>query len=70
MIKLKKSLYELRQRPKNWFDTMDRCLGDIEFCPLKSDSCVYIYEDQAGFVTLTLYVHGLLLLGANKLLPW
>ena len=46
---------------------MDQCLGDIGFRPLKSDPCVYIYEDEVGFVFLTLYVDDLLLLGANKL---
>ena len=38
------------------------------FRPLKSDPCVYIYEDEIGFVVLMLYVDDLLLLGANKLL--
>ena len=47
---------------------MDQCLGDIEFRPLESDPCEYVYEDEVGFVFLTLYVDDLLLLGANKLL--
>ena len=47
---------------------MDHCLGDIRFTRSKSDPCVYIYKDDAGFMTLTLYVNDFLLLGANKLL--
>ena len=47
---------------------MDQGLDDIGFHPLKSDSCVYIYEDEVGFVILILYVDGLLLLDSNKLL--
>ena len=38
----------------NRFGTMDQCFGDIGFRPLKSDPCVYIYEDEVGFVILTL----------------
>ena len=35
--------------------------------PLSSDPCVYIYNDDVGFMTLTLYVYVFLVLGANKL---
>ena len=68
MMKLKKSLYRLRQSPKHWFGKISQGLGDIEFRPLKSDPGVYIYEDGVGFVILTLYVDDLFLLGANILL--
>ena len=68
IMKLKESIYGLRQSPKNWFGTMDEGLGDIGFHPLKSDPCVYIYEDVVGFLVLLLYADDLLLLGANKLL--
>ena len=47
---------------------MDQCLGDIGFLPLKSDPCVYIYEDEGNFVILKLYLDELLLRGADKLL--
>ena len=65
-MKLEKSLYGLRQSPKNWFSTMDHHLGKIGFRSLKSDPCVYVYEDENGSATLTLYVDDVLLLGANK----
>ena len=68
VMKLKKNLYGLHQSPNNWFGTIDQCLGDIGFRPLQPDPCMYIYEDEVGFVVLTLYVDGFLLLGANKLL--
>ena len=67
VMKPKKRLYELRQSPKNWFGTMDQCLGDIGFRPPTCDPCVYIYEDEVGFIILTLYVDDLVLLGAKKL---
>ena len=65
-MKLKKSLYGLRQSPKNWFSTMDVELAVIGFRPLKSDPCVYVYKDETGFVALTLYVDDILFFGASK----
>ena len=50
VMKLKRSLYGLHQSPKNWFGTMDQCLGNIGFFPLKSSPCEYIYEDEASFM--------------------
>ena len=69
VINLKKSLYGLRQSPKNWFSTMDHHLGKIGFRSLKSTLYVYVYEDENGSAILTLYVDDVLLLGANKQLP-
>ena len=45
---------------------MDMELADIGFRPLKSDPCVYLYEDGSGFVILTLYVDDILFLSASK----
>ena len=66
LIKLKNILYGLRQNPKNWFSTMDVELAVIGFRPLKSDLCVYVYEDETGFVVLTLYVNDIMFLSAGK----
>ena len=65
-MKLKKSLCDLRQSPKNWFGTMDVEFVIIGFRPLKSDPCVYVDEDETGFVILTLYVDDILFLSASK----
>lgn len=69
VLKLKKSLYGLCQRFKNWFRTMNQFLGDIMFRPLKFDPFVCICEGDVGFVILALYVCEFFLLGTNKLLP-
>ena len=60
-MKLKKSIYGLRQSPKNWSSTMGHHLGKIGFCALKLDPCVYVYEDDSGSAILTLYVDDALL---------
>ena len=56
VMELKKSLYGLRQSPKNWFSTMDHHLDKIGCGSLKSDPCVYVYEDESGSAILTPYV--------------
>ena len=66
VMKLKKSLYDLRQSPKNWFGTMDDHLSNIGFRSLKSDPCVYVSEDKSGTAILTFYADDILLLGNNK----
>ena len=67
VMKLMKSVYGLRQGPRNWFGTMEHHFPNkIGFRPLKSDPCVYAFEDDTGFVILTLYVDGVLLQGANN----
>ena len=66
VMKLKKSLYGLRQSPRNWFGMMDHHLAKIGSRPLQSDPCIYVFEDDTGFAILTLYVNDVLLLGANK----
>ena len=67
VMKLKKSLYGLRQSSKNWFGTMDVELAVIGFHPLKSDPRIYIHENETGFVTLTLYVDDdILFLSSSK----
>ena len=66
VMKLKKSLYGLRQSPKNWIGTMDDHLSNIGFRSLKSDPCVYVFEDKTGIAIPTLYLDDMLLLGYNK----
>ena len=65
VMRLKKSLYGLRQSPRNWFNTINDSLQDMGFTPTTSDPCVYIFGTSETFSILTLYVDDLLLLGGN-----
>ena len=64
-MKLKKSLFGLRQSPRNWFNTIDNSLRDIWFTATTSDPCVYIFGSDDNHTVLTMYVDGLFLLGGN-----
>jgi len=62
---LQKTLYGLAQSPRNWWKTIDPKLIEIGFVPLKSDSCVYIYQHKGNTVIITLYVDDLLIIGCD-----
>ena len=47
----------------NWFHTIDPVLISIGFVPLKSDTCIYIYDHDGIIIILTLYVDDLLVVG-------
>ncbi|CAB1117222.1 unnamed protein product [Ectocarpus sp. CCAP 1310/34] len=66
VMQLQKSLYGLAQSPSNWFHTIDPLLVEIGFVPLKSDTCIYLYDHDDVQVYLTLYVDDLLLAGDNS----
>ena len=63
-MKLGKSLYGLAQSPRNWVHTIDPVLVSIGFVPLKSDTCIYMYNHD-GVIILTLYVDDLLVIGGD-----
>jgi len=65
VMKLGKSLYGLAQSPGNWFHTIDPVLISIGFVPLKSDTCIYIYNHDGVIIILTLYVDDLLVIGGD-----
>ena len=50
----------------NWFGIMDDQLSNIGFRSLKSDPCVYVFEDKTGPAILILYADDIVLLGNNK----
>ncbi|CAB1120117.1 unnamed protein product [Ectocarpus sp. CCAP 1310/34] len=62
VMKLEKSLDGLAQSPQDWLKTIDSSLVEIGFFPLKSDTCVYIYDHNNTVVVLTLYVDDLLII--------
>ena len=45
VYKLKKSLYGLRQSPKNFFDHISEQLQSLGFTPSDSDQCLFIRDD-------------------------
>ena len=62
VIVLNKSLCGLRQSLNNWFGPMDHHLAKIGSRPLKSDPCMYVFEDHTGFLTISLRMNDFFLI--------
>eukprot|EP00903_Cladosiphon_okamuranus_P009153 g8746.t1 len=67
VLKIRKSLYGLRQSPRNWNHTFSRAIESIGFKPIYSDPCVYVLGSGKDYVVLSIYVDDVLLLGVD---PW
>lgn len=48
VMKLLKTLYGLRQSPKNWHGIIDTFIVEIELKGLKFDPCVYIFDGMTN----------------------
>ena len=47
------------------FITLIPFFNSIGFVPLKSDTCIYIYNHDGAIIILTLYVDDLLVIGGD-----
>ena len=56
IVKLNKSLYDLRQASKKWYEMLKKCLSDLEFQQCLADSCVFRLI-RGRVVVLILVVH-------------
>ncbi|KAG8367767.1 hypothetical protein BUALT_Bualt16G0107000 [Buddleja alternifolia] len=61
VCKLQKSLYELKQSPRQWYKRFDKFMMGIEYTRSTYDHCVYLHKLQDGsFIYLLLYVDDML----------
>jgi hypothetical protein len=63
VCRLIKSLYGLKQVPKQWHEKFDTTLTSAGFCVNESDKCVYYRFNADRGVILCLYVDDILLFG-------
>jgi hypothetical protein len=61
-LKLKKSLYDLKQAPANWYKTLTSGFNEIFFTQSSADPCLFICNDQKTFIFF--HVDDLLVVGA------
>jgi Reverse transcriptase (RNA-dependent DNA polymerase) len=62
VMKLKRSLYGLKQSPRNWHSTVHQFLLSIGFTSSDADPCVYVRADQT---IILLYVDDLLIMAVT-----
>ena len=65
VYKLKKSLYRLKQAPREWYSKMDAFLLLQNFQSCKSDPNVYIQKYDGYLIIIVLYVYELLITGST-----
>ncbi|KNZ59910.1 putative gag/pol polyprotein [Puccinia sorghi] len=63
-LKLKKSLYGLKQSPKNWYKTLTEWLNSIGFQESSSDPCLYLCNNDVSRIFF--HVDDLILVGPGK----
>lgn len=67
IVRLRKSLYELRQAPQLWYQLLAKALQTVGFTRLPSTECLFALRTKQGYVLLLAYVDDLLLVGREKL---
>jgi hypothetical protein len=65
VCKLLKSLYSLKQAPKQWHEMFERTLTVVAFVVNEADKCVYYRHGGTEGVILCLYVDDILISGTN-----
>ncbi|KAL0336278.1 UNVERIFIED_CONTAM: Retrovirus-related Pol polyprotein from transposon TNT 1-94 [Sesamum radiatum] len=66
VCKLKKSLYGLKQSPRQWYKRFDSYMLQIDYKQCEHDSCVYIKSfDDGSSIFLLLYVDDMLVAAKN-----
>ena len=65
VCKLRKSLYHLKQAPKQWYKKFDSCMHRIGFKRCEADHCCYVKSIDNSYIILLLYVDDMLIAGSS-----
>ena len=65
VCRLVKSLYGLKQAPKQWHEKFDNVMLSHGFKINECDKCVYVKDDEHGYVIVCLYIDDMLIVGSD-----
>jgi len=65
VCKLKKSFYDLKLAPRQWYLNFDRFMVSNDFTRLKVDHCCYFKWFENSYIMLLLYVDDMLVAGSS-----
>ncbi|KAL2235502.1 UNVERIFIED_CONTAM: Retrovirus-related Pol polyprotein from transposon TNT 1-94, partial [Sesamum indicum] len=65
-IKLKRSLYGLKQSGRMWCNRLSEYLIKKGFCHIQISPCLFIKRTESGFVIITVYVDDLNIIGSPE----
>jgi len=67
VCKLKKSVYGLKQSPRQWYKRFDNFIREKRYTQSHYDPCVYCYKLPGGeYIYLLLYVNDMLIASKNR----
>ena len=66
VCKLQKSLYSLKQAPRQWYKKFDSFMGSGSFLRYQADHCCYVKNLGNSFIILLLYVDEMLIVEGSK----
>lgn len=67
VCKLEKSLYGLKQSPRQWYAKIHAYLvNELKFKASENDPCLYVRKSESSILIIALYVDDLLIVGSNK----
>lgn len=64
--KLHKSLYELKQAPRAWFECLSKELVKLGFYSSKADSSLFILRSNSTLILILIYVDDAIITGNNQ----
>ncbi|RVW64114.1 Retrovirus-related Pol polyprotein from transposon TNT 1-94 [Vitis vinifera] len=65
VCKLRKSLYDLKQAPGQWYKKFDNFMHRIGFKKCEADHCCYVKSFDNSYIILLLYVDDMLIAGSD-----
>jgi len=65
VCKLHKSLYGLKQEPRQWYKKFNEFMRNSGFHRCEEDHCCYVKKNVDSYIILALYVDDMLIVGAN-----
>ena len=65
VYKLRKSLYDLKQAPRQWYKKFDSFMHKIGFKRYEADHCCYVKFSDNSYIILLLYVDDTLIAGSS-----
>lgn len=66
VCKLLRSIYGLKQSPRQWYSKMHEFLLSLNFVSSRNDPCLYVRHLGSGILIIALYVDDLLIAGNSK----
>ena len=66
VCRLRKSLYDLKQSPRIWFDKFSQAVEEFGIQKSKSDHSIFSKNSSSGIIMLVVYVNNIVITGSDS----